>query len=125
MTTLELMSHDKLKPIESFLETTATSSSSFEDILQIPKLYPTKRKLAEKSQIITCSPYRKKILLEKNNDNKLNKKNIKKNKKKRKLKKCLIEKNVNNEEEWFCPVCLGKWCNGTQIDWITCCVCTV
>ena len=68
---------------------------------------------------------KKKNLLEKNNDNKLNKKNIKKNKKKRKLKKCLIEKNVNNEEEWFCPVCLGKWCNGTQIDWITCCVCTV
>ena len=135
LTTLELMSHDKLKPIESFLETTATSSSSFEDILQIPKLYPTKRKLAEKSQIITSSPYRKKILLEKNNekknllkknnDNKLNKKNIKKNKKKKKLKKCLIEKNVNNEEEWFFPVCLGKWCNGTQIDWITCCVCTV
>ena len=147
MATLELMSHDKLKPIESFLETTATSSSSFEDVLQIPKLYPTKRKLAEKSQIITSFPYRKKILLEKNNekktigkkkknnkkknllkknnDNKLNKKNIKKNKKKRKLKKCLIEKNVNNEEEWFCPVCLGKWCNGTQIDWITCFVCTV
>ena len=127
----------KLKPIESFLEITGTSSSSFEDILQIPKLYPTKRKLAEKSQIITSSPYRKKILLEKNNekktigkkknnkkknlleknnDNKLNKKNIKKNKKKRKLKKCLIEKNVNNEEEWFCPVCLGKWCNCTQIE---------
>ena len=63
MTTLELMSHDKLKPIESFLETTATSSSSFEDILQIPKLYPTKRKLAEKSQIITSSQYRKKSYL--------------------------------------------------------------
>ena len=68
---------------------------------------------------------KKKNLLEKNNDNKLNKKDIKQNKKKRKLKKCLIEKNVNNEEEWFCPVCLGKWCIGTQIDWITCCVCTV
>ena len=66
MTTLELMSHDKLKPIESFLETTATSSSSFEDIHQIPKLYTKKRKLAEKSQIITSSPYRKKILFEKN-----------------------------------------------------------
>ena len=64
------MSHDKLKPTESFLETTSTSSSSFEDILQIPKLYPSKRKLAEKSQIITSSPYRKKILLEKNNEKK-------------------------------------------------------
>ena len=70
LTTLELMSHDKLKPIESFLETTATSSSSFEDILQIPKLYPTKTKLAEKPQIITSSPYRKKIFLEKNNEKK-------------------------------------------------------
>ena len=64
LTTLELISHDKLKPIESFLETTAT----YEDILQIPKLYPTKRKLAEISQIITSSLYRKKILLEKNNE---------------------------------------------------------
>ena len=70
LTILELMSHDKLKPIESFLETTDTSSSSFEDILQIPKLYTKKRKLAEKSQIITSSPYRKNILFEKNNEKK-------------------------------------------------------
>ena len=41
---------------------------------------------------------------------------MKKNKKKRKLKKCLIEKNVNNEEEWFCPVCQG---NGAMVPKLT------
>ena len=49
---------------------------------------------------------------------------MKKNKKKRRLAECLIEKDVKYEEEWLCPVCQGKWCN-TQIDWITCYVCTV
>ena len=114
---------------------------SFEEILQVPKLTNLANRRGEKSEIITGSPYKRKLQEEqeqgkkkkptkktKTKETKLKgKKNVQsKPKPKLKKQKKTLSKKVSNidKQEWICPVCKGTW-KETQTDWIICSTCTV
>ena len=112
------------------------SSTSFEDILATPKLCFKRSRRGEVSEIITSSPYKRKLQSEKEQQAQ---KSLKTNKRKGKAKNTKVknkrkpkEKNIarpvlteceNDRSDWICPVCSGNW-KESETDWIVCTNCT-
>ena len=105
---------------------------SLDEILKVPKLVNITNRRGEKSEIISSSPYKRKLKKDQWTKTKKTKKeaepkrqkakvNLKTKKKycdKKKQKPSEKEKPIENEE-WTCAVCKGSW-RESQMDWIVC-----
>ena len=105
---------------------------SLDQILKVPKLVNITNRRGEKSEIISSSPYKRKLKKDQRTKTKKTKKetepkrqkakvNLKTKKKhcdKKKQKPSEKEKPTGNEES-TCAVCKGSW-KESQMDWIVC-----